>query len=350
MNIQDLNLTEEYESNGIGDFVSQFLLLADLNNVMFGFFDADMRDFNGTWTSQSDDCTDDSCHQLIAIAGQRLAVYAALKQRKDDPVGCVSSPPGSDDYPIQMTVKGHVVGVGKPVERVFPVMCFARDGRRRTDERALVRFGVTYLTRELERQMLARNLWPDKLVKTTLKMLSIEFFVVKADRTILHDGRIKTEEDVGWVVVGDRLTLPAKRELAALQTALRKAASDPFDTSIVTITNSAGIVSLAIVTPFGDDGDGLALVLFENRHSDHQALKEHFFRAYGLTNSEYQIATGVLNGKGLADVAAATNLSLSTVRSYMKQVFAKTDTHRQSELIALYYRSILPIGDSVKFG
>jgi len=35
------------------------------------------------------------------------------------------------------------------------------------------------------------------------------------------------------------------------------------------------------------------------------------------------------------------------VRSYMKQIFAKTGAHRQSELISMYYTAILPVGTSI---
>ena len=52
-------------------------------------------------------------------------------------------------------------------------------------------------------------------------------------------------------------------------------------------------------------------------------------------------------GKSAAEAADATGLSLETVRSYLKQVLCKTGTHRQTELIALYYGWTLPVGKSI---
>jgi DNA-binding CsgD family transcriptional regulator len=98
-----------------------------------------------------------------------------------------------------------------------------------------------------------------------------------------------------------------------------------------------------VITPLTISGSNLALVMFENEQIDHFTLREHFFNAYGLTKSESMITHEILSGRSIAEAAKSKSLSPATVRSYMKQVMAKTGTHKQSELISLYFSSILPV-------
>ena len=61
-------------------------------------------------------------------------------------------------------------------------------------------------------------------------------------------------------------------------------------------------------------------------------------RRYGFTGRETELLGHMLEGRSLADAAAAMAISLSTARQYVKQLMAKTHTHRQAELIALLVR------------
>jgi DNA-binding CsgD family transcriptional regulator/PAS domain-containing protein len=58
-------------------------------------------------------------------------------------------------------------------------------------------------------------------------------------------------------------------------------------------------------------------------------------RLYGLTKTEAEVALRVLDGAGLAPIAEELSISVSTVRTHLKHVFEKTDTHRQAELVRL---------------
>jgi DNA-binding CsgD family transcriptional regulator len=66
------------------------------------------------------------------------------------------------------------------------------------------------------------------------------------------------------------------------------------------------------------------------------APKEHLVaKAYGLSPAEARLAARIATGSSLEDVADELGLALSTARNQLKSVFAKTDTHRQGELVAL---------------
>lgn len=54
---------------------------------------------------------------------------------------------------------------------------------------------------------------------------------------------------------------------------------------------------------------------------------------HGLTPSESRLAEGMLLGLQLAGIARRARVSINTVRTQLKQLFAKTATRRQSELV-----------------
>ncbi len=54
---------------------------------------------------------------------------------------------------------------------------------------------------------------------------------------------------------------------------------------------------------------------------------------YGLTPAEASIASRLASGATLRDIANHLGISIHTARTHLKRVLAKTDTHRQSELV-----------------
>lgn len=60
---------------------------------------------------------------------------------------------------------------------------------------------------------------------------------------------------------------------------------------------------------------------------------------FDLTPAEAKVAVALVEGRNLHNIADAHHVSFETVRSQLKTVFAKTGTHRQSDLIALLLRA-----------
>jgi DNA-binding CsgD family transcriptional regulator len=66
-------------------------------------------------------------------------------------------------------------------------------------------------------------------------------------------------------------------------------------------------------------------------------------KIFGLTPAEAKLAILISQGEQLADVAESCNVSISTARSQLASIFAKTHTKRQAELVALLSRvAIVP--------
>jgi DNA-binding CsgD family transcriptional regulator len=57
--------------------------------------------------------------------------------------------------------------------------------------------------------------------------------------------------------------------------------------------------------------------------------------AFGLTGAEAKLASLIAQGTALDEVARALGVARETARNQLKAVFAKTETHRQGELVAL---------------
>ena len=57
--------------------------------------------------------------------------------------------------------------------------------------------------------------------------------------------------------------------------------------------------------------------------------------AFGLSKAEARLALYLAAGASLASMAEAFDVKLTTIRSQLQQVFSKTGTSRQAELVAL---------------
>ena len=83
---------------------------------------------------------------------------------------------------------------------------------------------------------------------------------------------------------------------------------------------------------------GLALVTVRGSHAAHDPATCAFARQYELTAAQAKVSALVFAGQPLASIAHSLNVSENTVRSHLKQVFQKTDTHGQMDLVHLHAR------------
>ena len=77
---------------------------------------------------------------------------------------------------------------------------------------------------------------------------------------------------------------------------------------------------------------------------DTGAMVTALCRAYGLTATESTLAVHLVGGATIKKAAAQMRIQIQTARAYLKQVFAKTGTHRQAELVRAILGGIVQIG------
>ncbi len=62
-------------------------------------------------------------------------------------------------------------------------------------------------------------------------------------------------------------------------------------------------------------------------------------RLFGLTESESRLASAIASGDSIDGAAESMGVTVSTARTYLKQVFAKTGTSRQGDLVRMVLTS-----------
>ena len=68
---------------------------------------------------------------------------------------------------------------------------------------------------------------------------------------------------------------------------------------------------------------------------------------FGMTGAEARLTKLLVAGMSLDDAAAALRIQSPTARSYLKQAFAKTGTHRQASLVRVLLTSVIRTGPGV---
>jgi DNA-binding CsgD family transcriptional regulator len=82
-----------------------------------------------------------------------------------------------------------------------------------------------------------------------------------------------------------------------------------------------------------------ALVIVTDPEAMPQTPSGTLQRLYGLTPAEAALAQALVAGRSLHEYADAAHVTCETARWRLKQVLAKTDTHRQAELVRLLLTS-----------
>ncbi len=104
------------------------------------------------------------------------------------------------------------------------------------------------------------------------------------------------------------------------------------------IANASGnpLHARARAVPSSAYADGAWLALFIADPSRPSGPSEELWRErFHLTRAEAGLARHLAQGATLADAADALGIAYNTTRSHLRAIFAKTNTHRQIELITL---------------
>ena len=86
---------------------------------------------------------------------------------------------------------------------------------------------------------------------------------------------------------------------------------------------------------------GSCIAVFVSSCGGPRLSPERIAALHGLTRAEARLAALLAKGSSLEEAAATLSVSIGTVRSHLKAIFAKTGTSRQAELVALLLADML---------
>jgi DNA-binding CsgD family transcriptional regulator len=141
---------------------------------------------------------------------------------------------------------------------------------------------------------------------------------------------------------------------------LISAASRPTDEAVrggsIILRNEDGLASLVVhVVPFSPPSTvlmpdneqpvaGLFIVDCQQGTADRVAV---FADLFELTSAETRVLAQMISGEGLTIAARRLNIARSTARSHLDHILQKTGTHRQAELVRVFFETTIPWNGTV---
>ena len=95
--------------------------------------------------------------------------------------------------------------------------------------------------------------------------------------------------------------------------------------------------------PDGALHDAVAVIFISDLEASSLQRGESLRALYSLTHAEIELVELLCDGLSLDEAAQRREVTMNTARSQLKQIFAKTNTSRQGELVRLVLAGIAPI-------
>ena len=145
-------------------------------------------------------------------------------------------------------------------------------------------------------------------------------------------------------LVSNRFVINRSNDAIRFQVALRAALAGVADRKVIAIAGNDGVPLLLSISRMSASlGEARACVMITRAGAvtepDIEPLAEHF----SLTQVEIRLVRHLVKGLNVQETAKALQLKVDTVRTYLKQIFQKTGTHRQVELLQLVQNGALPV-------
>ncbi len=140
------------------------------------------------------------------------------------------------------------------------------------------------------------------------------------------------------------------RKLQSLITAACRQTGESVHGGSLIIRNEDGVASLAVhVVPLcqcpvvvapSRDSPVAGLVINNCQRTLSERISA-FADLFTLTPGEARVVSHLITGAGLTKAASRLSIALSTARSHLKHILEKTSTHRQAELVKVFYEVTL---------
>jgi DNA-binding CsgD family transcriptional regulator len=123
----------------------------------------------------------------------------------------------------------------------------------------------------------------------------------------------------------------------AVLSVTRRSAKHPYPTLVAPLRPRSGEPTLA---------DAVVVLYVADLDSGKVRRREALRKLYGLTEAEAHLVVLLCQGRSLEQAADERGVKMNTARSQLKQVFAKTRTSRQSELVRLVLAGVASMGEA----
>lgn len=257
------------------------------------------------------------CH-VIASADARPLAGMVIYRR----VGC--RPFAPDDFELLDRLAPHLA-------RAYRIHCRFREARH--ERRAL---------REVLDRLPSGVILLDKHARAVFTNRSAEQILALEDGIRVDRGRPRLDDPQQ-----DRAFQELLEE--AVRTSARHSRSYGRTLSVVRPSGRrsyATMVGPLLAPSSGEDlGEAVAILFVADPEGSQISTAEVLEGLYDLTPAEAELLRLLAEGHSLDEVALRRGITRNTARSQLKQVFAKTDTRRQGELVRLVLTGVASLGD-----
>jgi DNA-binding CsgD family transcriptional regulator len=182
----------------------------------------------------------------------------------------------------------------------------------------------------------------------TLSRLGYGILVLDAEGTVVQTNQAATHTlsaQDGLSQTRRRLILHNRTQHKQLQAVLQQTPNDNSETILRIPRPSCKREYVCYLSPLANperDQPALFIMFLLDPAQVHNVDPRSFQQMFRLTQAEAEIASLYIHGTQPKEIAQQRGVSLSTVRHQTKQLFQKTQTNSQNELIALLLRSLVP--------
>ncbi|WP_136659466.1 helix-turn-helix transcriptional regulator [Nitratireductor sp. XY-223] len=221
---------------------------------------------------------------------------------------------------------------------------------------------LKHLSPHLRRSMLISDVVEEqrswiKLFSDVLDNLDAAVFLVGNNSRIFYHNELAEEllSAASCITSRSGQLRPVSENLAEEFAATIRRACSPQDEEIgyrgngMTLPGKEGDFANIYVLPLGRSerrralGPGNAAVFATTDRSDNPLEIEILSAFSGLTTSEARIALLIANGRSTREAAQSRNITISTLRTHLANIYAKTGVSNQAGLAAYVHRFKLPI-------